>query len=154
MARFRDTNILIRYLTNDDPNKASLALALLDRVAEGAEQVATTPLVIFETIFLLQRTYKLANDRTDTYDRGHPRGADAGDQPPPDDRDHRRRVFAGRKPAGARIGNKQEHISCVRINGLRCASICCAHCAIDPNDLWCGSPKGSRAETLASLLLL
>jgi len=60
MARFLDTNILIRYLTGDDPDKASLALALLDRVAEGTEQVVTTPLVIFETIFLLQRTYKLA----------------------------------------------------------------------------------------------
>ncbi len=59
MARFLDTNILIRYLTNDDPDKATLALALLDRVAEGSEQVVTTPLVIFETIFLLQRTYKL-----------------------------------------------------------------------------------------------
>lgn len=59
MARFLDTNILIRYLTNDDPDKAALALALLDRVAEGNEQVVTTPLVIFETIFLLQRTYKL-----------------------------------------------------------------------------------------------
>jgi len=59
MARFLDTNILIRYLTNDDPDKAALALALLNRVAEGTEQVVTTPLVIFETIFLLQRTYKL-----------------------------------------------------------------------------------------------
>ncbi len=58
MARFLDTNILIRYLTNDDPDKAALALALLDRVAEGTEQVVTTPLVIFETVFLLQRTYK------------------------------------------------------------------------------------------------
>ncbi|MDQ2783685.1 MAG: hypothetical protein M3Y58_01640 [Chloroflexota bacterium] len=44
MARFLDTNILIRYLTNDDPDKAALALALLDRVAEGTEQVVTTPL--------------------------------------------------------------------------------------------------------------
>ncbi|MDQ2744510.1 MAG: PIN domain-containing protein [Chloroflexota bacterium] len=60
MARFLDTNILIRYLTGDDPDKASLALALLDRVADGMEQVVTTPLVIFETIFLMQRTYKLA----------------------------------------------------------------------------------------------
>lgn len=60
MARFLDTNILIRYLTNDDPQKAALVYALLDRVAEGTEHVATTPLVIFETIFLMQRTYKIA----------------------------------------------------------------------------------------------
>jgi len=37
MVRFLDTNILIRYLTGDDPDKASLALALLDRVAEGTD---------------------------------------------------------------------------------------------------------------------
>jgi predicted nucleic acid-binding protein len=59
MARFLDTNILIRYLTNDDPVKAILVFTLLDRVAEGTEQVVTTPLVVFETVFLLQRTYKL-----------------------------------------------------------------------------------------------
>jgi uncharacterized protein len=60
MARFLDTNVLIRYLTNDDPDKAASALALLDRAAEGTEHVITTPLVIFETIFLMQRTYKIA----------------------------------------------------------------------------------------------
>lgn len=60
MARFLDTNILIRFLTNDDPAKAAMTLALLDRVAEGTEEVITTPLVIFETGFLLGRTYKIA----------------------------------------------------------------------------------------------
>jgi uncharacterized protein len=69
MARFLDTNILIRYLTNDDPDKAALALALLDRVAEGTEQVITTPLVIFETIFLMQRTYKRASSPYNTLSR-------------------------------------------------------------------------------------
>lgn len=60
MARFLDTNILIRYLTNDDPAKAARALTLLDRLAEGAEEVVTTPLVIFETVFLLEKSYKLS----------------------------------------------------------------------------------------------
>ena len=59
MTRFLDTNILIRYLSNDDPTKAARTLALLERVAEGSERVVTTPLVIFETVFLLQRSYKL-----------------------------------------------------------------------------------------------
>lgn len=62
MARFLDTNILIRFLTNDDPAKAARSLDLLNRVAEGDEQVVTTPLVIFETVFLLQRTYKLSKE--------------------------------------------------------------------------------------------
>jgi len=59
MTRFLDTNILIRYLTNDDPAKAARVLTLLERIAEGSERVVTTPLVIFETVFLLQRSYKL-----------------------------------------------------------------------------------------------
>jgi len=60
MARFLDTNVLIRYLTNDDPTKAARALTLLDRLAEGAEEAVTTPLVIFETVFLLEKSYQLA----------------------------------------------------------------------------------------------
>jgi len=59
MARFIDTNILIRYLTNDDLQKAQRALRLLERVADGAEEVVTTPLVIFETVFLLEKSYSL-----------------------------------------------------------------------------------------------
>lgn len=59
MARFLDTNILVRYLTNDDPAKAARALTLLERVAEGTEAAVTTPLVIFETVFLLEKSYKL-----------------------------------------------------------------------------------------------
>jgi predicted nucleic acid-binding protein len=59
MARFLDTNILIRYLTNDDPAKSTRALSLLERLAEGDEEGVTTPLVIFETVFLLERSYKL-----------------------------------------------------------------------------------------------
>lgn len=59
MARFLDTNVLIRYLTNDDPAKAARALALLDRLAEGDEEAVTTPLVVFETVFLLEKSYKL-----------------------------------------------------------------------------------------------
>lgn len=59
MARFLDTNILIRYFTNDDPAQAARALALLDRLAEGVEVAVTTSLVIFETVFLLAKSYKL-----------------------------------------------------------------------------------------------
>ena len=63
MARFLDTNILMRYFTNDDPRKAQAALMLLERVERGEERVVTTPLVIFETVFLLQRRYKVPRER-------------------------------------------------------------------------------------------
>jgi predicted nucleic acid-binding protein len=56
---FLDTNILLRFLTRDDEGKAQQALDLLLRVERGEEKVITSPLVIFETIYTLQRFYKV-----------------------------------------------------------------------------------------------
>jgi predicted nucleic acid-binding protein len=58
--RFLDTNILLRYLTRDDERKANAAFALLQRIERGEERVVTTQAVIFETVFTLQRFYKVA----------------------------------------------------------------------------------------------
>lgn len=58
--RFLDTNLLLRYLTRDDERKAGAALNLLLRVERGEERVVTTVMVIFETIFTLQRGYKVS----------------------------------------------------------------------------------------------
>lgn len=57
-TRFLDTNILLRYLTRDDEEKARRALALLTRVEQGEEKVVTSPMVIFETVFTLQKRYR------------------------------------------------------------------------------------------------
>lgn len=62
-TRFVDTNVLLRYLTKDDPAKAEQALALLLRVERGEEKVALSPLVVFETIFTLQHQYHEPRDR-------------------------------------------------------------------------------------------
>jgi predicted nucleic acid-binding protein len=59
MARFLDTNVLLRYFTNDDPAKAQAALALLQRVERGDERVIVSPMVVFEVVFTLQRGYKM-----------------------------------------------------------------------------------------------
>lgn len=59
MARFLDTNILLRYFANDDPAKSPAALALLQRVERGDERVVMTAIVVFEVVFTLQRSYKL-----------------------------------------------------------------------------------------------
>ena len=56
--RFLDTNIIIRYLTQDDEAKAARALALLLRVERGQERVATSPMVIFEAVFILEKSYR------------------------------------------------------------------------------------------------
>lgn len=57
--RFIDTNLFLRYLTNDDPLKAQQVLALLKRVEREEEKITTSPLVIFETIFTLEKFYKV-----------------------------------------------------------------------------------------------
>lgn len=58
--RFLDTNVLLRYLTRDDEKKAEAALALLRRIEQGEEKVLTSPLVLFETIFTLEKGYRVA----------------------------------------------------------------------------------------------
>jgi predicted nucleic acid-binding protein len=55
--RFLDTNVLVHYLTRDDEQKAEAAFALLRRVEQGDEKVVTSPLVIFEVVFTLQKSY-------------------------------------------------------------------------------------------------
>jgi predicted nucleic acid-binding protein len=61
--RFLDTNVFLRYLTRDDKEKAEKALALLTRMERKEERAVTTPLVIFEVVFTLQRTYGVPRPR-------------------------------------------------------------------------------------------
>ncbi len=58
-VRFLDTNILLRYLLRDDEEKARRALGLLSRLEQGREKVTTSPMVIFEVVFTLQRRYQV-----------------------------------------------------------------------------------------------
>jgi predicted nucleic acid-binding protein len=51
---FVDTNIFIRYLTQDDPIKAAACLALFQRVQQGQEEVATSETVIAEIMYVLR----------------------------------------------------------------------------------------------------
>ncbi len=62
--RFLDTNVLIRYLTHDDAEKAKASFALLLRVERGEEVVVTSDIVIAETVYVLQsRTYGIPRQR-------------------------------------------------------------------------------------------
>jgi predicted nucleic acid-binding protein len=60
---FLDTSLLIRFFTNDDPVKAARVRQLLQQVEHGDERIALSPMVVFETIFTLQRGYKLPKAR-------------------------------------------------------------------------------------------
>lgn len=61
--RFLDANVLLRLITDDDRVKADAAQALLDRVEYGQERLITSPLVLFEVIFTLQKTYGIDRGR-------------------------------------------------------------------------------------------
>ena len=53
MARFLDTNILVRYLIRDDEEKALACLTLLERAGRGEEKLVTSDLVIAEVVWVL-----------------------------------------------------------------------------------------------------
>jgi len=63
MTRFLDTNILLRYLIGDSNEQAERSLHLLLRVERGEEKVFTSSLVIFETVFTLQKFYKVPREK-------------------------------------------------------------------------------------------
>lgn len=58
---FVDTNLFIRYLTNDDPAKADRVEKLLDQAAGGSVKLVTTELVIAEIVWVLESYYEMTN---------------------------------------------------------------------------------------------
>ncbi len=64
---FLDTNIILRYLTWDDPKKADKCDSLFKRVSEGKKILFTTTLVIAEVIWTLEKAYKLPKKEIVTY---------------------------------------------------------------------------------------
>ena len=60
---FLDTNVLLRFFTRDDEEKASRARDLLLSVEQRVERLVTSPLVIFETVFILQRSYGVSRSQ-------------------------------------------------------------------------------------------
>ncbi len=62
-ARFIDTNLFIRYLTNDDPAKASHVERLLDQAASGELRLVTTEMVLAEIVWVLESFYSYPRDR-------------------------------------------------------------------------------------------
>lgn len=61
MMHFVDTNIFLRFLTKDDPEKAENCRRLLQTASEGKIKLYTSDLVFAELIWVLQspRTYNL-----------------------------------------------------------------------------------------------
>ena len=55
---FLDTNVLLRHLRQDHPIHSPKASAILKRVERGELEVRTSDLVVFETVFTLERGYR------------------------------------------------------------------------------------------------
>ena len=58
---FVDTNVFLRYLTNDDPGKANRVESLLDRAAAGEVRLLTTEMVLAEVVWVLESGFGLKN---------------------------------------------------------------------------------------------
>ena len=58
---FVDTNLFIRYLTNDDSELADRVEQLLDDAAAGSVQLVTTELVMAESVWVLESSYRLTH---------------------------------------------------------------------------------------------
>lgn len=58
-----DTNILVRYLTQDDIEQAKMAEALLDKYLTKPESVFINNIVMCELMWVLDRGYKYSKDQ-------------------------------------------------------------------------------------------
>ena len=57
--RFLDTNIFIRFLTNDNPGKADACEKIFKKAVKKEETLFTTDMVIAEIVWVLESFYKL-----------------------------------------------------------------------------------------------
>lgn len=55
---YLDTNVILRRLLNDNPDHSPRATAFLSKVEQGAVRVQTSHIVVFETVFTLERSYR------------------------------------------------------------------------------------------------
>lgn len=59
--RWLDTNIILHYLTNNDPLKGAACFDLFQRVGRGEESLATTEAIIAEVTYVLTSQYRLSH---------------------------------------------------------------------------------------------
>lgn len=62
-AIFLDTIVLLRHLIHDDPKQSTKATDFLHRIEQGEIQARISELVIFETVFTLERSYRQVKAR-------------------------------------------------------------------------------------------
>lgn len=66
---FLDTNIFLRFLIRDDPEKAEACRSLLRRVQEGTEEATTSETVLAEVAYVLSSPKQYALSHADVGSR-------------------------------------------------------------------------------------
>lgn len=61
--RFLDANVILRYLTKDDAEKAAACFALFQRIKQGEEEVLTAEVILHEVLYVLtsSKQYNLSH---------------------------------------------------------------------------------------------
>jgi predicted nucleic-acid-binding protein len=59
-----DTNVIVRYLVNDDPALFARAKAFFDKVKQGAEKASLLESVLAECVYVLTKIYKVPRIET------------------------------------------------------------------------------------------
>lgn len=67
MTYFVDTNIFLRYLTNDIPEQAEAVALFLKRAAEGKLQLVTNVMVMAELVWVMESAYRLPRSTIQEY---------------------------------------------------------------------------------------
>ena len=57
-----DTNVLVRYLTEDDPEQSPRAVALVEGALEEGERLFVTQIVLCELVWVLDSVYGFSRD--------------------------------------------------------------------------------------------
>lgn len=58
-----DTNVLVRYLTQDDPRQAAAAAREIDGAARRGEKLLIQPLVLCELVWVLESAYGVGKEQ-------------------------------------------------------------------------------------------
>lgn len=61
-----DTNVLLRYLLDDEPSQSSRAREFWETIRDGSSRAVLTEGVLMECVYVLQRFYKVPRDRIAT----------------------------------------------------------------------------------------
>ena len=61
-----DTNVLVRYLVEDDPRQCALATALIDRAIANDDALFVSDAVVCETVWVLSISYAIARGQIAT----------------------------------------------------------------------------------------